>query len=110
MLELGHVGRYNQKRDPLGTRSVVLSLRLHGLHGSAFDTIKVYIDCYRGAAAVSAGLLPGAVCVFYIVSHSISVLWATDVAEHSCGGTTQDCPQTSGEASLALWLGTGAFD
>lgn len=34
--------------------------------GSAFDTIKVYIDCYRGAAAVSAGLLPGAVCVFDI--------------------------------------------
>jgi hypothetical protein len=32
-----------------------------GQVGSAFDTIKVYIDCYRGAAAVCTGLLPGAV-------------------------------------------------
>lgn len=26
----------------------------------------MYIDCYRGAAAVPAGLLPGVVCVLYI--------------------------------------------
>ena len=65
MLEIGQVGRYIHKSHPMGTS---LSLRLHDLRGSAFDTIKVYIDCYRGAAAVSAGLLPGAVCVLYMVS------------------------------------------
>ena len=80
-----------------------------GLCGSAFDTIKVYIDCYRGAAAVSGGLLPGAVCVFYIVL----------IPNQFCGLLTflgtltvvlQDCPETGGEAAIALWLRAGAFD
>ena len=43
-----------------------------GQVGSAFDTVKVYIDCYRGAAAVCAGLLPGAVVVLRRVERLVS--------------------------------------
>ena len=43
-----------------------------GQVGSAFDTVKVYIDCYRGGAAVGDGLVPGVTVVLRRVERLIS--------------------------------------